>query len=204
MDDKQTRYDRFQQMYDAPDNPPWDTGVVPPEVEALVAGPGELPAGVALDVGCGTGLNAVYLARHGWRVTGVDWIAQAIQQAEGRAAQAGLSSEQVRFFQADVTRDDFLAGHEPVNLWLDIGCFHGVGAAGQASYARQAARLVAPGGVLRLYAWRRHEQDGELRGLTPDEVQALFAPAFERVDVALGGDVAAGRRPSAWYWLRRR
>jgi hypothetical protein len=64
--------------------------------------------------------------------------------------------------------------------------------------------LVAPGGVLRLYAWRRYEQDDEMRGLNPDEVQQLFTPAFETIDVALGGDVVAGQRPSAWYWLRRR
>ncbi|MFC1959930.1 class I SAM-dependent methyltransferase [Chloroflexota bacterium] len=202
MMDRQTRYERFQQLYEAPEKPPWDTGEVPPEVKALVAGPGQLAAGRALDVGCGTGLNAMYLAQHGWQVTGIDWIALAVQQAQARAAQAGLSTEQVRFAQADVTQVDFLAGHEPVQLWLDMGCFHGLAAAGQAMIARHAARLVAPGGIIRLYAWRRHERDGEMRGLEPAEVQALFAPAFEPVDVTLGDD-GAGRRPSAWYWLRR-
>ena len=41
---------------------PWDTGQVPPELSALIEGAGALPAGRALDIGCGTGTQAMYLA----------------------------------------------------------------------------------------------------------------------------------------------
>src|SRR5881296_1344749 len=51
-----------------PRRPPWDTGITPPEVERFVA---SHAPGRAIDLGCGTGTNAVYLARHGWSAVGV-------------------------------------------------------------------------------------------------------------------------------------
>ncbi|TEU17501.1 MAG: methyltransferase domain-containing protein, partial [Anaerolineales bacterium] len=52
--------------------PPWDTEVTPPEVVELIEGEGLSP-GRALDLGCGTGTNCIYLVRHGWEVVGVDF-----------------------------------------------------------------------------------------------------------------------------------
>ncbi len=51
---------------------PWDTGISPPELVAVVEGDQALPPGKALDLGCGTGTNSIYLAQHGWDVSGVD------------------------------------------------------------------------------------------------------------------------------------
>ena len=59
---------------------PWDTQVTPPEVVALIEGEGCL-AGRALDLGCGTGTNCIYLAHRGWQVVGVDFSAVAIRRA---------------------------------------------------------------------------------------------------------------------------
>ena len=63
---------------------PWDTGIVPPEVVALVSS-GLLSSGWALDLGCGSGLSSRYLAAHGFRVVGVD-LAQSALAAGRRAA----------------------------------------------------------------------------------------------------------------------
>ena len=49
---------------------PWDTGITPPELRAVVES-GQVPPGRALDLGCGTGTNVIYLARHGLEVVGV-------------------------------------------------------------------------------------------------------------------------------------
>src|SRR6266545_4272992 len=63
---------------------PWDTGVTPPEVVELVEGKTPLPPGRALDLGCGTGNEVAYLARHGWTATGVDLVQVAIDRAASK------------------------------------------------------------------------------------------------------------------------
>ena len=68
--------------------PPWDSGVTPPELIEAVEGPNALPPGHALDIGCGSGTNSVYLARHGWSVTGVDFAGAAIARAKEKARMA--------------------------------------------------------------------------------------------------------------------
>ncbi|GAB4573243.1 MAG: class I SAM-dependent methyltransferase [Anaerolineae bacterium] len=202
--DDQARYERFLAAYNAEETPPWDSGIVPPELRTLVEGPDRVAAGRALDVGCGTGLNSVYLALHGWQVIGVDWVAEAVRRARRRAQAAGLADAQVRFVQGDVTRSDFLAGEAPFDLWLDIGCLHGLSGEAQATYAAHARRLVAPGGWLLLYAWRRHEREGRRTGLDPEEVRALFVPAFTVEWQELSEDTSGETRPAAWYQFVRR
>ncbi len=56
---------------------PWDSGISPPELVATIEGANALTPGKALDLGCGTGTNSVYLARHGWAATGVDFVPRA-------------------------------------------------------------------------------------------------------------------------------
>lgn len=197
------RFESYQSAYRAGEPPPWDTGIVPPEVRALVDGPDARPPGRALDVGCGTGVSAVYLAAHGWQVTGVDFVPEAVARARARAAAAGLDEGRVRFQQSSVVAPDFLIGHPPVSLWLDIGCMHTFQREALSIYASHAARLVVPGGGLRLYAWRQFLRDGQWAGLDPAAVEALFAPDFVLEDLMLSDDTAVEGRPSAWYWLRR-
>lgn len=173
---------------------PWDTYVTPPEVVSLLED-GRTAPGRALDLGCGTGTNALYLARHGWQVVGVDFSVLAIWKARRRARRARLDC---RFHHADVTDLAFL--HPPFDLALDIGCLHSIPHEGRAAYAAGLARLVRPGGLYMLYAFL--PRDGPpSRGIAPEAVRTLFAPAFtlERQE---GGEDPSGPR-SAWYWLRR-
>jgi trans-aconitate methyltransferase len=61
---------------------------------------GELPPGTALDLGCGSGQNSIWLVAHGWRVRGLDVARGAIDRAEAAAAAAGVDAT---FERADVT-----------------------------------------------------------------------------------------------------
>src|SRR5262252_7149723 len=62
---------------------PWDTGVPEPMLIQVVES-GVLPVGRALDVGCGTGTNAIWLAQHGYEVLGVDLAPLAIEKARAK------------------------------------------------------------------------------------------------------------------------
>lgn len=202
----QDSYQRFLDRYQDSVPPPWDTGTVPPEVVALVTGPDAPPPGRALDVGCGTGTNSVYLAQHGWQVTGVDFIPLALDRARARAAAASLDEARVRFVAADISDPGFLPDHPPVSFWLDIGCLHSLQPSDQPTYAEHAHRLIAPGGRLLLYAFCPYLRlrDGRPRGVDPATVEDSFRPAFAIERVQHGFEANANDRASAWYWLRRR
>jgi len=173
---------------------PWDTGVTPPEVVALIER-GDLSPSRALDLGCGTGTNCIYLVRHGWEAVGVDFSALAIRRARRKSRRAGVDC---RFYRADVTDLGFLAG--PFDLALDIGCLHSLPPERRGRYAAGVARLVRPGGRYMLYAFTPRP-DRPTRGLAPEGVRRLLSPAFV-VERQEGGDDPTGPR-SAWYWLRR-
>jgi len=82
---------------------PWDGHVQATGLRELVEGTADtpaLPAGAALDVGCGTGDSSIYLGHHGWHVTGVDFVPKALDKARAKARAAGVP---VDFVQADVT-----------------------------------------------------------------------------------------------------
>lgn len=179
---------------------PWDTGVTPPELRAAVEGPEAEAPGRALDIGCGTGLNSVYLARHGWDVTGIDFAGPAIAQARSRLRHASGESERLlraRFIRGDATRLRAIGARGPFSLIVDIGCFHGIAREGRARYAEEVAALAAPGALYLLYAFT----GAEGIGVTDDEITALFGRHFRVERVERGAD--PGSRPSAWRWLRR-
>lgn len=179
--------------------PPWDTRVTPPELIEAITGEGRLPPGRALDLGCGTGTNSLYMAQHGWQVVGVDFAAPAIRQARRRAQQAGLD-DKVQFYVADVSRLDFLT--PPFDLAVDIGCLHGLDPAGRSGYRDGLCRLLCPGARYMLYAVESARGClGRPMGLTPDEVRQLFEPWFRLLRVETG--THRGTRRSAWYWLER-
>ena len=177
---------------------PWDTGVTPPEVKTFVE-THDAPPERALDLGCGTGKNTVYLARHGWRAVGVDISLLAILRARWRAL--STTEGTVRFHRADVTHLSFL--ERPFDLALDIGCLHSLPAGDRVPYASEVIRMTRPGGWYMLYAFTPRDEDegGDPAGIAPQEIEGLFTPAFD-LERQEGGEDPTGPS-SAWYWLRR-
>ncbi|MFD0537938.1 class I SAM-dependent methyltransferase [Actinomadura luteofluorescens] len=121
--DQEEAVRRELETYYRSGRPPWDSGVTPPELVALVEGGDALPPGRALELGCGTGTNAVYLARHGWDVTAVDLIGGAVDQARAKATASGTA---VRLLHGDATRLDELDAPGPYDLFFDLSCFCGI------------------------------------------------------------------------------
>ena len=65
-------------------------------LQDLVEGENALAAGTALDIGCGTGDNSIYLAKHGWQVTGVDFVAKAVDKARAKGRPTNSTSSSPR------------------------------------------------------------------------------------------------------------
>ncbi len=172
---------------------PWDTNITPPEVMEFI---GKTSPGRALDLGCGTGTNAVTLASHGWKVTGVDFVPKAIRDARRKAAKAGL---EIDFHVADVSDLSMLAG--PYDYALDIGCLFTLKEKNRINYARHLARLVRPKGMFMLYAWLPRPWKGKTRGISPENVDALLQSAFSKSRSVIGEESGY---PSGWYWFQRK
>lgn len=164
--------------------PRWDTGVTPPELVSFVE---RTRPGRALDLGCGTGTNAVYLATHGWEAVGIDFSPKAMSLARARAGGSGVA-RRVHFILADVTRPPDLGA--PFGLVLDIGCLHSVPVVARESYARVVTHALRAGGTYLLYAFCPPDRYGIAR----EEVESLFGPAL-----ALESFVEGTGRASAWY-----
>ncbi|GAA4827505.1 class I SAM-dependent methyltransferase [Garicola koreensis] len=95
----------------------------------------------ALDAGCGTGVEAVWLAAQGWQVTGVDISATALTSAQGRVQDAGVA-DRVDWVQADLTT------WEPDQQYELVSTNYAHASIPQLELYQRLAQWVAPGGVL--------------------------------------------------------
>lgn len=185
----------------------WRRPQPPAGLVALVEGTDRTPAlppGRALDLGCGTGTDSVYLAAHGWDVTAVDMVGRALAIAERSAARAGVTP---RFVHGDVTRLGTLTLAGPYDLVLDFGCLHTLPDDQRSRYVDGVTRAAAAGATFLLYGFRRPPKPAPMHaGLTLDEVRRRFGPAGWDV---LGAEPApddlspAGRRSAAHFDLWR-
>jgi len=150
---------------------PWDRGGIPQELAALVEGPQALAPGNALDLGCGTGTQAIYLAQQGWRVTGVDVVERVLHAARRKAAAAGVS---VTWSQCDVARVAAAIPGHTFSLLFDQGCFHGLSDAARAGYVEGTTRIAAPGAHFLFAAFTPRRRGPLPRGIGREEIEARF------------------------------
>jgi SAM-dependent methyltransferase len=179
---------------------PWDRDGPVPE---LVAVAGDLAPARALDLGCGTGAQAVYLARAGWDVVAVDAVPRALSAARRRASAAGVT---VEFRRGDVADLEALRIGD-VGLAFDRGCFHGLPGAARDGYARGVTAVTRPGAVLLLMAFRGPTGPGLPRGASPEEVRERFGPPWRLVSEAPAQETPTAARIErarpTWYRFER-
>jgi len=176
----------------------WDPPVVPAELAAVVAAglvplalaaPGEGttgrgPAkgviggrsGRVLDVGCGAGVEAVFLAGLGCETVGVDSSREALARARQRAEEAGVAVDwRLGSVYALPVADGW------ADLVLDRGCLHGIDREDRPDYAAEIERVLLPGGSLLLRGAREDDEERGLVGIDAAELDHLFpADRFTR------------------------
>ncbi|VAW30943.1 hypothetical protein MNBD_CHLOROFLEXI01-54 [hydrothermal vent metagenome] len=196
----QESMERFSERY-ATGNVPWDAQLPPPEVEALL---NRLPAGLALDLGCGYGRTSIYLAQRGCQVDGIDFVPQAIVEAKRRADEVGVG-QQIQFWQGSVAELGFLNGH--YDLAIDIGCMHSLNPPLQVAYRDELLRLLRPRATYLLFARLQNPDDDPIDGPSGMDEAALrtlfasFTLQKSEIGVTEGEDYSWR---SGWFWYVRK
>ena len=179
---------------------PWDSGITPPELKALVEGPSARTPGKALDLGCGSGTNAIYMTTHGWQVTAIDFVPRAIATARAKAAAA---KAEPRLILGDVTKLDELNVGDGYTLVFDLGCLHAIPNSRRPAYAAGIANATASGADYLVFGFYERPNWATNLHLTRDEVDTLFADDWEIVR-AWGGESPGPNLPARWYHLKRK
>jgi len=159
-------------------NLPWDTGRPSSELQRILSQYNIAPCR-ALDIGCGTGTNSVWLAQQGFDVTGLDLAPLAIERAEQRARAAGVEAQ---FVVADVLQLPDL--REPFAFFFDRGCYHAVRRSAPEQYAPAVARQLASGGRgLILAGNAREPHDPGPPVVTEEQIRDELGLAFHILDL---------------------
>jgi SAM-dependent methyltransferase len=162
----------WEEHYRAGDTP-WDTGLPSSELVRVVAEARIAPCR-ALELGSGTGTNAVWLAQKDFDVTAADISQLANERARERAQNAGT---RVHFILADVLQSPSLDG--PFEFFFDRGCYHVVRRLGVSGYLETLRRELAPRARgLVLAGNAREPQDPGPPVVTADELRSELGQVF--------------------------
>jgi SAM-dependent methyltransferase len=152
MSDKGVPREFFDSAYDGA--PPWEIGRPQDDVVRLEGRGGF--KGKILDLGCGTGENALFLASKGYEVLGIDRVAAAIEKAKARAAERKL---ECAFQVADALELGKLK--KTFDTVLDCGLFHVFSDEDRQKYAKSVAKAVKNRGALHILCFSTEEKGDE-------------------------------------------
>jgi SAM-dependent methyltransferase len=199
---------KWEQLYQGGFKP-WDTGRPDSHLVSVVRERG-LYAGGALEIGCGTGTNAIWLAQQGLTVTAIDVSATALALARAKPG-----AERCTFVQGDFL--DLPAPAEPFTFVFDLGCFHIFDAPAERSrFAKRVFDFLAPHG---LWLCVSGSADGPQVGppgrsaldivLAAEPYFAILALTATALDLPSAADLADMHLPTAiefrgWSCLMRR
>jgi cyclopropane fatty-acyl-phospholipid synthase-like methyltransferase len=193
----------FEDFYEG--KTPWDIG----KPQGTFAAIADQIADPVLDAGCGTGEHALYFAAQGRRVTGIDFVEEALRRARAKASERGQA---VEFLVKDATTlGDW--GERFASV-IDCGLFHCFSDEDRRRYVQGLAQVVKPDGRVFLMCFSDQEPGSEgPRRVSRQELYDAFAdgwevesvhptsfelnPEFTEVKFSEGG-------PKAWFAVVRR
>jgi SAM-dependent methyltransferase len=191
----------FVDRYQTGDTP-WDTGR--PDVNLIkMVKEGPIATGKALEVGCGYGHNALWMARHGFTVTGLDLSGIAVDKATQNASEATLDCT---FLKADFLTTVVAGG--PFNFAFDRGCFHTSDLPDEATqFAKRIADHLETKGLWLTLAGSADDppRDHGPPRLSANDITSTVEPFFEILSLTSGHfDSIRSQPPRAWICLMRR
>jgi SAM-dependent methyltransferase len=134
--------------------------------------------GPALDLGTGSGIWGIELAKRGWEVTGIDIVGKALRRARERAQNAGVD---LRLVRGDVTALRAAGVGSGFRLVLDTGTFHDLNSAQRDAIGREVSAVAAPDATVLQLVWPRRRRP-LIRGASRSEIEAAF-PGWRVTDV---------------------
>ena len=185
---------------------PWDSGRASTNLMRVLADQRIAPCR-ALEIGCGTGTNAIYLAEWGFSVTAVDISPLAIEAAKTKVADTEVK---VDFRQADLTQDPDVGG--PFDFVFDRGVYHTLREDHLRALLALLDRVTNPGALYVVLAGNANESYDFDMGppqVRAEEICAELSPLFDLVSLAecrFDGVVIDGQavEPLAWTGVFRR
>ena len=162
------------------------------------------PYGLALDLGTGSAIWGIELAKRGWQVVGIDIVEKALQRARERVRKAGVD---MRLVHGDVTALRAAGVGSDFRLVLDTGTFHDLSDRQRMDMGREVTAIAAPDATVLLLVWPQRRRP-LIRGASRDDVEAAFPgwtinavePSYFQLPKVL--DLLL-RPDEHWYRLRR-
>ena len=155
---------------------PWERRNVPELWRPLFEGPNAMEPGRALDIGCGSGRDAVHLAGRGWQVTAVEFVDKALARARERAAEEGVD---VHWVRGDVGKLGRLGLEPGYSLLYDFGCIQGLSDSARRGAAAGLTELAAPGARLLFLAFKAGRRIMLPRGMDRGQLVALLGGGWD-------------------------
>ena len=159
----------FHPWEDLAEHPPFAGTLT--ELIAREEGGLEPPYGPALDLGTGSGVWGVQLAKRGWDVTGVDIVQKALRRAHRRVEEEGVD---MRLLEADVTSLSQAAIGTGFRLVLDTGTFHGLSDSQRRAMGREVTAVAADDATVVLDCFAPRRRGPLPRGAGRADVEAAF------------------------------
>ena len=151
---------------------------------------GSIPVGRAIDLGCGEGSNAIYLAKKGFEVTGVDFSPTAIKRAKSNSQKAGV---EVNFFEEDLTNIHHVSG--TFDLLVDFGALNDMNQVDRDLYVQNVLPLTHPGSRFILMCISNN--------LPAYEVEQRFTETFNIETLTMRSESVTGRSFVTFFMIRR-
>ncbi len=193
---------KWEERYQEETAPPWDTKLPAPELEQYFAALDKKPGNV-LEVGCGTGTNAIWLAKQGCKVTATEIAPTALDKAK-----ASVGGEKIDFHLLDICQSSPVSDSSQ-DFVFDRGVYHVIPKGERGLFIERIASALKPGGLwLSLVGSKDENRENPENGppqLSAADLINLIEPFFEIIELNRSHFILPdGAKHLAWKALYRK